>query len=85
VSVHPNAWKGVRIEDMREWFADCAEAESIRVLAERAGVQHSTLHNFLRGSIPHPRIRMKLAALYLQGSGAGGGGRSGRAASRDAG
>lgn len=31
----------------------------------------STLHNFLPGAMPRPRIRMKLATHSLQGAGAG--------------
>lgn len=71
MNIPPDAWRAVPIEDMREWYREESAAESIRTVSGRAGVEHSTLHNFVsRGSIPHPRIRRKLAALYLRSAGA---------------
>jgi hypothetical protein len=52
------------IEAIREYVADKAERSSLRVTADAIGVQHSTLHNFIQGAMPHPRIRRVLAAWY---------------------
>jgi hypothetical protein len=52
------------IEAIREYVADKAERSSIRAAAEAIGVQHSTLHSFIQGAMPHPRIRRVLVAWY---------------------
>jgi hypothetical protein len=36
------------------------------VLSRNAGIPHSTLHSFLNGSDPQPRVRRLLAVHYLQ-------------------
>jgi hypothetical protein len=65
MGIKPDAWKRVQVEEMRGWCATQADATSIRFLATAADVRHSTLHNFIHGSMPHPRTRMKLAKYYL--------------------
>lgn len=52
------------IEDVRALAQDRAEQTSIRVAAEEIGLGHSTVHNFLRGAEPHPRVRRKLLTWY---------------------
>jgi hypothetical protein len=52
------------IEAIRVYVADKAERSSIRVTADAIGVQHSTLHTFIRGAMPHARTRRVLAAWY---------------------
>lgn len=52
------------LERARAHAQNRAEAWSVRVLAESVGVGHSTLHNFLRGAMPHPRIRRLILAWY---------------------
>jgi transposase-like protein len=39
---------------------------SLREVAQEVGVNLSTLHNFVRGSSPHPRTRLKLATWYAK-------------------
>lgn len=41
-----------------------AERTSLRVLAPQIGIGHSTLHNFLSGANPHPRVRRLLFDWY---------------------
>lgn len=55
----------VPIETVRELARGRSEQRSLRYVAEQIGVGLSTLHNFLRGSMPHPRIRYKLAEWYV--------------------
>jgi transcriptional regulator with XRE-family HTH domain len=52
------------IEAVRAYSQERAARTTLREVAEQVGVGASTLHNFLRGSNPHPRIRLKLAAWY---------------------
>lgn len=67
--MHP---RDVPIEDVRELARDRAEQSSLRHLAPEIGVGHSTLHNFLNGAAPHPRVRRLLALWYLRETGAAG-------------
>lgn len=52
------------IEVVRGYVQERAQRTSLREVASEVEVGPSTLHNFLRGSTPHPRIRLKLAAWY---------------------
>jgi DNA-binding MurR/RpiR family transcriptional regulator len=52
------------IEAVRAYAQDRAARSSLREVAEEAGVGVSTVHNFLRGTTPQPRIRLKLAEWY---------------------
>jgi hypothetical protein len=60
------------IEAVRELARDRSERSSIRHLADQMGVKHSTLHNFLKGAIPHPRVRRMLGEWYVRELGSGG-------------
>jgi len=60
------------IEAVRELARDRSERSSIRHLADKMGLGHSTLHNFIRGATPHPRIRRTLAEWYVREIGSGG-------------
>jgi transcriptional regulator with XRE-family HTH domain len=55
-----------QIEVVRAYARERSERTSLREVAGEIGVGASTLHNFLRGSTPHPRIRLKLAAWYRE-------------------
>ncbi|WP_329687759.1 hypothetical protein [Longimicrobium sp.] len=54
---------------MRELARDHAERTSLRLLAPEIGLGHSTLHNFLNGAAPHPRVRRLLGLWYLRVTG----------------
>lgn len=60
------------IDAVRELARDRSERASIRHLAEQMGIKHSTLHNFLKGATPHPRIRRAMADWYFREIGSGG-------------
>jgi hypothetical protein len=58
--------RDVPLEAMRELARDHAERTSLRHLAPEIGLGHSTLHNFLNGATPHPRVRRLLGLWYLR-------------------
>jgi transcriptional regulator with XRE-family HTH domain len=60
------------IESVRELARDRSEQRSQRYVADQAGLSISTLNNFLRGAMPQPRIRHKLAEWYVREVGTGG-------------
>jgi hypothetical protein len=68
----PTNPRDVPIEAVRELARDYAERSSLRHLAPEIGLGHSTLHNFLNGAAPHPRVRRLLAIWYLRATGAAG-------------
>jgi hypothetical protein len=68
-SINP---RDVPIEAVRELARDHAERSSLRLLAPEIGLGHSTLHNFLAGAAPHPRVRRLLGLWYLRVTGRGG-------------
>lgn len=61
----PEELRSIPIPKLREFYADLAERNSIRVVAGWCGIGHSTLHNFLQGASPHPRVRRLLALYYV--------------------
>jgi hypothetical protein len=61
----------VSIETVRDLARHRSEQRSLRYVADQIGVGASTLHNFLRGAMPHPRIRHKLAEWYVRELGSG--------------
>jgi hypothetical protein len=65
-SINP---RDVPIEPVREFARDRAEQSSIRTLAADIGLGHSTVHNFLGGAAPHPRVRRQLVEWYLSRTG----------------
>ena len=67
-SINP---RDVPIEAVRELARDHAERSSLRLLAPEIGLGHSTLHNFLAGAAPHPRVRRLLGLWYLRVTGGG--------------
>jgi len=64
--------RDVPIDAVRELARDRAEQTSLRHLAPEIGLGHSTLHNFLNGAAPHPRVRRLLGLWYLRETGAAG-------------
>lgn len=62
--------RDVPVEAMRELARDRVEQSSLRHLAPEIGLGHSTLHNFLNGAAPHPRVRRLLGLWYLRETGA---------------
>jgi hypothetical protein len=68
-SINP---RDVPLDDIRELARDRAEQSSLRHLAPVIGLGHSTLHNFLNGAAPHPRVRRLLGLWYLRETGAEG-------------
>jgi hypothetical protein len=67
---HP---RDVPVEAVRELARERAERTSLRHLAPEIGLGHSTLHNFINGAAPHPRVRLLLAEWYLRETGGAGG------------
>ncbi len=65
-SINP---RDVPIDAVRELARDHAERTSLRQLAPEIGLGHSTLHNFLGGAAPHPRVRRLLGLWYLRVTG----------------
>lgn len=65
--------RDVPIEAVRELAREHAERTSLRHLAPEIGLGHSTLHNFLGGAAPHPRVRRLLGLWYLRVTGGGDG------------
>lgn len=61
--------RDVPIDAVRELARDHAERTSLRQLAPEIGLGHSTLHNFLSGAAPHPRVRRLLGLWYLRVTG----------------
>lgn len=53
-----------KIPEIRAYAQERIDVMSIRTLAREIGVVHSTLHNFLQGAAPHPRVRRKLVDWY---------------------
>ena len=64
-------YRDVDIDRVREYAAVAANRTSLRTLAPEIGLGHSTLHNFLGGAAPHPRVRTALCKWYLRETGAG--------------
>lgn len=59
--------RAVPLEVLREFTRSMAETSSIRLVAEDAGLNRSTVHKFITaGSTPHPRCRRLLALWYLR-------------------
>jgi hypothetical protein len=52
------------IERVRAYVRERAETTSIRIVAGYIGLGHSTVHNFLSGATPHPRVRRTLVEWY---------------------
>jgi hypothetical protein len=59
--IHP---RDLPLDVVRDMARDRAERSSIRQVAGEMGMGSSTLHNFLRGTEPHPRVRRVLAEWY---------------------
>lgn len=54
-------------EVLREFTRSQAELTSLRVVAEDAGVNRSTLHRLITAdTVPHPRVRRLLGLWYLR-------------------
>jgi hypothetical protein len=61
----------VDIDKVRAYALDLAESTSLRYVARLIPVCVSTLHNFLGGAAPHPRVRTLLCKWYLRETGKG--------------
>lgn len=59
------ALRAIPIPKLRQFYADLAERNSLRIVAGWCGIGHTTLHNFLQGAAPHPRVRRMLALYYV--------------------
>lgn len=57
------------IAEIRDYAQEKAELTSLRILAKEIGLGHSTLHNFVGGAAPHPRVRRKLLDWYRVSTG----------------
>lgn len=62
----PTNPRDVPIAAVRELARDHVERTSLRHLAPEMGLGHTTLHNFLNGAAPHPRVRRLLGEWYLR-------------------
>jgi hypothetical protein len=60
-TIHP---RDLPLDVVREMARDRTERTSIRQVASEMTIGASTLHNFLRGAEPHPRVRRVLAEWY---------------------
>jgi hypothetical protein len=54
------------MQQVRRAARERAEESSLRTAAPEIGIGHSTLHNFLNGANPHPRIRRILHNWYVE-------------------
>lgn len=63
--MRPVPYESVNLADVRALLAARANRTSLREVGEEIDINHSTLHNFLHGSAPHPRIRVKLCEWYI--------------------
>ena len=61
--IHP---RDVPLDAVRDLAREHAERSSLRQLAPEIGLGHSTLHNFVKGASPHPRVRRLLGLWYLR-------------------
>lgn len=62
----PPTISAAQMQPVRSAAREAAESSSLRILAPEIGIGHSTLHNFLNGAEPHPRVRRKLHDWYAQ-------------------
>lgn len=66
----PKRWNEIALDTLRDYYRDIAERTSLRTAAAHVpGLGHSTLHNFLGGAEPQPRIRRLLAETYMAAMG----------------
>jgi hypothetical protein len=61
--------RAVPVAEMRAWYRDRVEQSSLRQVSIFCEVGHSTLHKFVAGTDPHPRVRRLLALAYLRAQG----------------
>ena len=61
--------RDVPIDAVRDLAREHTERSSLRQFAPEIGLGHSTLHNFLNGAAPHPRVRRLLGLWYLRVTG----------------
>ncbi|HEX6042828.1 hypothetical protein [Longimicrobium sp.] len=59
------------VKQTRRAVRAAAEKSSLRKLASVIGLGHSTLHNFISGAMPHPKVRRILHDWYVQQEGPG--------------
>jgi hypothetical protein len=71
----------ISVEMVRAYVLALQEQRhSLRDLAEQIDLNHSTLHNFVTGTDPQPRIRRKLVEWYVWHTGGEGSGAENAAA-----
>jgi hypothetical protein len=64
-------YAGQSIEAVRSYANNVVNLASLRAVATTIPLSHSTLHNFLDGADPHPRVRRILFAWYKRQHGEG--------------
>jgi hypothetical protein len=63
----------IDIDQVRDHALRAVNRASLRSIAPTIPVGFTTLHNFLGGSVPHPRVRTALCEWYLRDRGGDGG------------
>lgn len=56
----------VDVQVLRDFARDRSELQSLRAVAPTIPLTHTTLHNFLKGAAPHPRVRRLITLWYLR-------------------
>jgi lambda repressor-like predicted transcriptional regulator len=60
----------INLADVRECVVELQEqGYSLRALGTEMDLCHTTLHNFVGGAEPHPKVRRKLVDWYLSRTG----------------
>lgn len=67
----PPTISAAHVQQVRNAAREAAESSSLRIVAREIGIGHSTLHNFLNGAEPHPRVRRILRDWYVERAGGG--------------
>jgi hypothetical protein len=63
----------IDIDQVRDHALRAVNRASLRSIAPTIPVGFTTLHNFLGGAVPHPRVRTALCEWYLRDRGDDGG------------
>lgn len=59
-------YRTVTLQEMRAFYREIGAVDGVNLVAEAAGVGRASLHQFLRGSRPHPSTRRGLAQYFLR-------------------
>ena len=65
----PPTISAAQVQQIRSAAREAVELSSLRTVAPAIGIGHSTLHNFLCGANPNPRVRRILYDWFVHGRG----------------